>query len=152
MKEINQNAPVVARKGIWIDASPDQVWNVLSDINQWQVWNPDISFAEAPKFLIADQSFTWKSGGMKITSTIHTANPNRALGWTGKVMGVFAIHNWRLNDEKNGTRLVVEESMEGFLAGLMKKSFQKTLDKGMSRWLDFLKAEAESNYSLGKAG
>ena len=39
--------------------------------------------------------------------------------------------------------VIVIESMEGTLAKLLKKSFNKSLEKGMLHWLELLKAECE---------
>ena len=56
---------------------------------------------------------------------------------------MLAIHNWKLIALNGQTKVEVEESMEGFLAGLYKKSFNKSLETGMQKWLDLLKIESE---------
>ena len=58
--------------------------------------------------------------------------------------GVYAIHNWTLTETDGNTIVKVDESMEGILARLFRKSFNKNLEKGMQRWLDLLKLECES--------
>ena len=90
-----------------------------------------------------ETTFDWKTGGAKIHSTLHTVEPFKNLGWTGKAMGAFAIHNWILNEINGQTQVTVEESMEGFLVRLFKKSFQKSLENGMQKWLELLKRECE---------
>ena len=42
---INANAPVFQANGIFIQATPERVWAVLTDINQWPTWNSKISKA-----------------------------------------------------------------------------------------------------------
>jgi len=56
---------------------------------------------------------------------------------------MFAIHNWTLKEMNGQTEVIVDESMEGFLAVLFKKSFNRNLEKGMINWLTFLKQESE---------
>jgi hypothetical protein len=56
---------------------------------------------------------------------------------------MFAIHNWTLSELGRKTMVVVDESMEGFLAGLFKKSFNKRLEKSILKWLELLKQECE---------
>ena len=46
--------------------------------------------------------------------------------------------------ENNGRTIVlVEESMEGFIARLFKKMLSSNLEKGMQNWLALLKQECE---------
>ena len=56
---------------------------------------------------------------------------------------MYAIHNWTLTEVPGGTQVSVDETMEGFLAGLFKSSFNKNLASGMQRWLELLKTESE---------
>lgn len=145
MKPINTAAPVSCSHSILINAELLRVWNVLTDISQWTTWQNEISNVRLNDSLQAGTTFAWKTGGAKIHSIIHTVNPHSQFGWTGKTMGIFAIHNWTLSEENGKIRVHVEESMEGFLARLFKKSFQKNLKKGMHTWLDLLKRECENN-------
>jgi hypothetical protein len=59
-------------------------------------------------------------------------------------MGIFAIHNWSLFHKDGKTMVIVEESMEGFLAKVFRKSLTQNLETGMQKWLDFLKQKCES--------
>ena len=143
MKSINYNAPVKCNKTILINASPEKVWTALSRIDQWSNWQTDIKKPKLNGELKPDSTFAWNSGGAKIYSTLHTVDPFNRLGWTGKTFGMFAVHNWTITKENNQTQVVVDESMEGFLASIFKKAFNKNLDKGLQTWLDLLKKECE---------
>lgn len=90
-----------------------------------------------------NSTFAWKSGGVKIHSTLHIVDPFNHLGWKGKTFGILAIHHWTITKENNQTQVAVDESMEGFLANLFKKAFNKRLDKGLQTWLDLLNKECE---------
>ena len=59
-------------------------------------------------------------------------------------MGTRAIHVWRLEPDGDGTRVVTEESMEGWPVRLLKSFFQETLDKTLDAWLPALKTQAET--------
>jgi hypothetical protein len=64
--------------------------------------------------------FRWKAGPGTITSTIQRLEPQRLIGWTGKTLGIKAIHFWHL-DPRNGKTLVrTEESYEGLVAQLLR--------------------------------
>ena len=145
MKSINNNAPVKCSKTIVIDADSKRVWEVMTNINNWSIWQTGISSAKLNGVLKPATTFDWKTGGAKIHSTLHTFEPFKNFGWTGKTFGMFAIHNWTLNETNGQTIVSVDESMEGFLASLLKKSFNKNLQKGMELWLDLLKTACENN-------
>lgn len=143
MKNINEKAPVQCSKSISIDADLGKVWDVLTTIEKWSHWQSDISEVKLIGELKAESKFVWKSGGVKIQSTLHTVNPANQFGWTGKTFGMFAIHNWTLTEKNGKVKVEVSESMEGLLARLFKKSFNKNLETGMQKWLDLLKRECE---------
>ena len=143
MQNINNNAPVKCSKSITIDASAVKVWTVLTNINNWSSWQTDITKPTLNGELKPGSTFAWNSSGAKIHSTLHTVEPFQNIGWTGKTFGMLAIHNWALTEIKEQTKVSVDESMEGFLAKLFRKTFNNTLQKGMQRWLEFLKKECE---------
>lgn len=143
MKSINNNAPAKCSKTITINASSEKVWAVLTDIDNWTNWQTDLSKAKLNGHLKPETTFDWKTGGTKIHSTLHTFEPFKYFGWTGKAMGTFAIHNWVLTEINGQTEVYVEESMEGFVAKLLKKSLNKTIENGMQTWLELLKKECE---------
>ncbi|MBC7920618.1 MAG: SRPBCC family protein [Ferruginibacter sp.] len=139
----NPQAPVRCSRTIVIQAPAPHVWVILTDINHWAAWQTDITQPALNGQLQPAATFGWKTGGAKIQSILHTVQPNRYFGWTGKTFGLYAIHNWTLTEGKGTTQVSVDESMEGFLATIFKKSFNKNLEKGMDRWLQLLKAECE---------
>jgi hypothetical protein len=87
----------------------------LTNINQWASWQQDISAPYLQGKPSAGSIFTWKTGGAKITSMLHTVEPYCKFCWTGKTLGMFAIHNWTLRANGNQTEVVADESMQGLL-------------------------------------
>jgi len=143
MQSINNNAPVKCSKKITINASQQKVWAVITGINQWANWQKDITEPKLKGPLQVNTTFVWKTGGAKIHSTLHTVDPYSNFGWTGKTFGMYAIHNWTLTENNGQTTVTVNESMQGFLATLLAKSFNKNLQRGMQHWLEMLKTECE---------
>ena len=140
---INQEAPVVQTKEIIINSTPQRVWQVLTNIQNWDEWNERIKKPKLQGKQDVGSSFTWKTNGSKIKSTIHSFTPNKTLGWRGKAFGARAIHNWYLEPTENGTKVRVEESMEGWIIKLMKKKMNEKLADDMKYWLEQLKIECE---------
>ena len=144
MISINENAPVKAKESIQIDATPEKVWEILSDINNWDKWNSDIKHAKLNGELKAGTTFNWNNGGNKITSTLHTVTPFKEIGWSGKAFGAFAIHNFTIIADNGYTTVLIEESMEGLLMRLFKGYMQNTLKGSINKWLIQIKEVAEN--------
>jgi hypothetical protein len=138
-----QNAPVLSEDNIIIHADPAKVWQVLSDINHWPMLWKSVSQSELKGPLAPKTDFVWKADGMRIHSTLHTVVSASYLGWTGRTMGIRAVHNWTLKEVENGTEVQVAETMQGFLASLFKKALAKSLQKGMRKSLEQLKTACE---------
>ena len=140
----NPAAPVQTRQFIHINAPVERVWQVLSGIDQWATWQPDITAPHLNGPLQPGTTFDWKTSGLTIHSTLHTVVPGAAIGWSGPAFGSFAIHNWTLVPQADGsTEVQVAESMEGWLIRLLQPVFQQGLAASIQRWLAWLKQAAE---------
>ncbi|PSL49507.1 polyketide cyclase/dehydrase/lipid transport protein [Chitinophaga niastensis] len=142
---INHNAPVQQTKELFINAAPEKVWKILSNINGWGMWLPEVKKIKVNGDVKPGTSFKWTNGGTGISSVLHTVKPNEFIGWTGKAAGTYAVHNWILVAQNGGTLLRTEESMQGFVAFLFKGMLNKMLVNGMSDWLTKIKDQAEKN-------
>jgi uncharacterized protein YndB with AHSA1/START domain len=141
--KINEQATLIAHKEILIQAPPEAVWKIHTDINRWAQWHPAISMTHLAGPLAAGSVFQWKTGGLTLTSTLQVVEPNQQIGWTGKGMGTQASQLWRLQPHKDGTLLSTEESMQGWLVSLLKVLMPKFLDQSLDTWLQSLKRRAE---------
>jgi uncharacterized protein YndB with AHSA1/START domain len=141
--EVNRNAPVVAADEIEIAASPQTVWDVLTDLESWPRWNPDVKSMSMEGGLAKGSVFRWRAGPGTITSTIQDVRPPTLIAWTGTTFGIKAKHVYRIEPRGEATLVHTEESYEGLVARLLRGSLQKTLEKGLSDGLRYLKAETE---------
>lgn len=132
-KSINENAPVVEKQETFIPATPELVWEVISNINQWPEWQSDVTQAELFGELQEGATFKWKAGGIQFKSELHTVIEHHAIGWTGKTFGAKAIHNWYFEEKDGGTMVYVEESLQGLFPGLLKKRISENLREGMKK-------------------
>ena len=134
--DINHHAPVVAHDQIVIDASPQQVWAILTDIDAWPAWQPGVSKAELLGALQPGSVFRWRAQGLGITSTLQDVEPARRISWTGEMIGTHAKHVWTLTPQGTGTLVETTESFEGWLArplkGWMQRMLENTLRSGLA--------------------
>ena len=141
--EITRNAPATAEGERQIAADPRTVFAVISAIDQWPSWNPDVKSVSVEGPVQPGMVFRWKAGPSSLTSVLQVVDPPREIAWTGTTMGIKAVHVFRFQASGGGTLARSEESWEGLIASLLKGYSRKTLDKGIRSVLANLKTEAE---------
>ena len=140
---IQTNAPVQAHVETTIHAPRARVWALLTDVQAWPRWQPEITSTTSDRPLAANVRFKWKTGGMKIHSQVVAFAPQSELAWTGHAYTAKAVHVWKLSSLPDGqTRVTVDESMDGLLMAKLFSS--KQLEESDARWLAALKQAAES--------
>jgi uncharacterized protein YndB with AHSA1/START domain len=143
LQGINEEAPAVGTSEIEIAAPPATVWDVLTAIERWPSWNPDVKSMSMEGPFAEGSVFRWKAGPGTITSTIRRVEPPRLIAWTGTTLGIKAIHFYRLEPRDGKTFVRTEESYEGLVARLLRGPLRKTLDRALADGLRYLKNEAE---------
>ena len=86
---IHEDAPVITRLQIVIDAPVETVWKVFADVNNWSQWQKEISGSKIEGAFQAGTSFNWKTHGLTIRSTFHTVDINNKVGWSGCLKTAF---------------------------------------------------------------
>ena len=145
--KVNDKAPAVSSAEIEVAAEPELVWDVLTTIDDWPSWNPDVTSASLEGELTEGSRFRWKAGRATITSTLQRVERPRLIAWTGKTLGLSAIHVYRLEAHGAGTLVSTAESWEGPVARVFRKRMRETLSKAVEAGLGYLKAEAERRAS-----
>jgi uncharacterized protein YndB with AHSA1/START domain len=140
---INASAPVVSRREIEIPAPADAVWDVLTTFERWPSWLRDVKSMSIDGPVEPGTVFRWRAGPGTITSTIQLVDRPRRIAWTGRTLGIKAIHSWHFEARDAGTFVRTEESYEGIVATVLRGWLQKTLDRALVDGLQDLKAEVE---------
>ena len=107
----------------WIDAPPEAVWAVLTDLARYPEWNP--LFGEAAGELAVGQRITLRStreDGRRVTTRprVTAATPGEELRWTGRPAGIppgllAAAHSFTLKPGNGGTLVLQREEVRGFM-------------------------------------
>lgn len=140
---INDEAPVFASSEAEVSASLGLVWEVLTTIEQWPTWNPDVKSVSMSGRLTNGTQFRWKAGPATITSTLQHVEAPRRIAWTGTSFGIEAIHVYALEARDGVTLVRTEESYDGLVARIFRGRLQKSLEGSLESGLEHLKAEAE---------
>lgn len=122
-----------------IDASPEQVWTVLTDFPEYPIWNPfiyPVRGTPRPGTLL-EITLHPETGSVTYEATVVTAVPSRELSWTGQVLsaGIYAITiSFTIEPlQGNGARLEAHESGKGMapVSWLVGGDIQRGLDQMM---------------------
>jgi uncharacterized membrane protein len=140
---IDERAPVFGRSEIEIAATPDVVWEILTAVDKWPGWNPDVKSVSVQDSIDEGATFRWKAGAGTITSTIEQLEPPHRILWTGSSLGIRARHLHTLERRNRSTVVRTEESFEGPVARLFGRWLQKTLDTTLRSELRHLRTESE---------
>ena len=135
------------RTEITIQATPEKVWNILTNLNAYPAWNPFITSItgkaeKGSKLTVKIKPTDGKA--MTFKPTVLTAKKNQELSWLGSLFfkGLFdGEHKFELIDHGNGTLTFVQsEKFKGILVGIF--NMEKT-ESGFNAMNRKLKAEAE---------
>jgi uncharacterized protein YndB with AHSA1/START domain len=146
---IAAEAPVVSAHEVVIDAPIERVWELLTAVDRWPEWNPDVKSVSLDGPVERGSSFRWKAGPGTITSRVEHVEPPRVVAWSGRTLGIRAVHVWRLESRDGGTLARTEESYDGLVARVLRRSLQKMLDTSLADGASYLKAEAERTPAVG---
>lgn len=109
LTEINPNADIVAETQLEIDAAPEAVWAVLTDVDSWTQWLPEFASARLDGPLQPGTTLHWQPQGQTVRSLLVIVEPNKRLIWNGSG---GAVHVWELTPSGDRTLLRNAESIE----------------------------------------
>ncbi|HET9672197.1 MAG TPA: SRPBCC family protein [Actinomycetota bacterium] len=141
--DADRSAPVFSEGSIDVAASPEVVWDTLADFERWPSWSPGVGSVSLEGPVAEGTTFRWKAGATRLVSVLGLVDRPRGIGWTGRAMGVRAIHVWRFAPIDGGSRVTMEESFDGPVAKLFRSRLRRRLDGTTAAGLRALKDTAE---------
>jgi uncharacterized protein YndB with AHSA1/START domain len=147
--DINLDAPVIVELEITIDASPEDVWRLHTDIDTWPTWNTDISTAKLRSPLAVGRTFDWETHGLVIASTIAEIIPGHRIVWGGPAHGIDGVHVWTFEPVDGGVLIRTRESWAGAPIEADPDGMRAALDGSLRGWLAALKKTAELTKTAG---
>lgn len=135
---------------IEIDAAPETVWAILTDLTAYPDWNPFITSAEGTVGVgerLVNRLEPPGGKAMTFKPTVTEVDDGRVLEWLGRlgVPGVFdGRHRFEVVPDGDGTRLVHSEHFTGVLVPFMKKSLDTNTVAGFEAMNTALKSRAEA--------
>ena len=142
--QIDPKSAAIAESRILINAPLQRVWQLQTNIDRWRDWNPAVTRSQLEGPLVVGSVFRWKSAGTSIVSTLAQVEPMQALAWTGRSLGIRAVHTWTFERQGKAVSVVTRESFDGWLPRLLPGSSRGLLDASLRAWLKNLKQAAEA--------
>ncbi|MFF7885106.1 SRPBCC family protein [Streptomyces sp. NPDC020794] len=126
-----------------IDAPLERVWDLHTDIDAWPSWNADVDQAKLDGPLLPGTSFSWRTHGLDITSTVREIVPGERLVWGGPAGGIEGVHVWTFEQTGGQVTVHTEESWSGAPVDAAATELGVALHESLATWLAALKARAE---------
>ena len=135
---------------IEIDAPPNKVWEVLTDLDAYGHWNPFVTSATGT--VAAGERLLNRMeppGGRAMTfkPVVTEVTEGEVFEWTGRlgVPGLFdGRHRFELHETGSGTRLVQDEYFTGILVRLLRKDLDDKTIRGFRAMNEALKQRCEA--------
>jgi len=138
------------RTEITINATPDKVWAILTDFNNYPNWNPFVTSITGEAKVgnkINVRIEPPEAGANSFKPTVTAFETNRKFSWLGVVLfrGILdGEHKFELTDNQNGTTTLVQsENFIGILVPFFKKMLDNNTRRGFESMNNKLKELAE---------
>lgn len=122
---------IVLATTIDIDATPDEVWEVLSDLSAYGEWSNFSRIDGVPEL---GEKLKMRMPGFWFSSMVTAVTPGRELQWSATIItaGLFlGEHNFTLvRTEAGGTRVHNTETFSGALTKPFEGLFAKSHNEG----------------------
>lgn len=134
-----------------INARPERVWAILTDVGSYEQWNPFIVAAMGEVKVGAKLRNRMQPPGARATTfkpTVTEVDPPRTFEWLGRagVPGIFdGRHRFELTPSDAGTHLTHSEEFSGVLVRPMRSYLNGKTLRGFEAMNQAVKALAESS-------
>lgn len=106
---------------IGVDASPEQVFTAMIDVERWPVWNQAmirVSLLDPPPLRVGSQVRIRQPRLPAVTWTVSAVVPGRSFSWTASSAGVTSTAQHEVLPREGGCRVRLELRQSGSLAPL----------------------------------
>ena len=136
---------------IEISAPPAVVWNIITDINNWQEWSPTINASQGDSKVGEILNITMMSeeegkDGPKYKPQIIRLDEPNYFHWSAHMMAGFIFTNDKiieLKETSSGTTVTHTETFKGILAVLLRGQMEKGVPPMLNSMNEALKNIAE---------
>ncbi|MCL5048269.1 MAG: SRPBCC family protein [Firmicutes bacterium] len=142
--EIETNAVITVSRQVQVASSPEAIWGLLINFAKWPDWNSKVTKIKVYGENCPGTVIRWKIDHVKIKSVLQSVVPCKKLSWSGKAIGIKAIHTYQLKEANYATLVESTVHWSGILPKLLTRHMKKRLEESVSYGLESLcRASAE---------
>lgn len=116
---MNKRAPLRFYSELYVNASPEAVWNLFSNVATWSTWSPiclecrlagrdQLEPGCTLQMRLKILGFTFK-----VQADVIAVNPPTQITWRGQKLGITSIHTYRFQPREGGAMMSNEETFYG---------------------------------------
>jgi hypothetical protein len=151
MRHLVEELSVIIEAEVTIQAPLPVVWNVFSQLDDWEKWNTACNSCRftAGEELAAGACFTFVVKPIifpvRVEPRVVSCDPGREVTWEGARLGIHAVHTWRFRETPGGVVLKSVETFKGpllvlgYLVGVPRRLHRLT-----EQMLDQIRRQAET--------
>ncbi|MCC5841491.1 MAG: SRPBCC domain-containing protein [Opitutales bacterium] len=135
-----------------IAAPPEAVWDILTDVQAWPEWYvgaTDLAVRSPDQLMGPDVVVSWRTMGLKFDSEVREWEPPTRFAWESRKSVIQGYHAWLIVPTETGSRLITDESFNGFLAYMQRTFIPNKLHGLHQIFLEELKIKAEAQVAAG---
>ena len=134
-------------QSIHIEAPPEAIWQVFTDVPAWPAWTPTALEAEllddAP-FGLGKQARLKLKGGGTGTWTVTQVEPYRYFAWENDYRGVHTLAGHRIEPDGSGANVTLSLETSGLMATLFAPMIARVARENLPAEAAGLKRRCES--------
>ena len=123
----------------------NSVWSVLTDFQNWPVWNKKVTKMRLNGQLALSGEIHWKRWGVPVVSFIQSVEPTQHIKWAWRSLGMRAIRVWSVIPAKDGVIVHTEQIYAGLLAAIFAPLMRLAVKHSLNDELSYLKHECEAH-------
>jgi uncharacterized protein YndB with AHSA1/START domain len=117
---------------ISIDAPPERVWGIMTDVERWPEWTATVAKAkrvDAGDFRVGSKARLKQPRVPTMTWTVSALEDGRSFEWTARAPGVRSVAGHLIQQEGTGSRVTLWVEQNGLVVKLMDGRFAKMADE-----------------------
>ena len=138
--------PLSFSKSIDIDAAPDAVLAVMSDVERWPEWTPSVTSItrlDAGPFMVGSRARIRQPKLPPALWTVSAIEPGRSFTWISKGPGILVTAHHSIDPHAGGSRVTLSIRYEGLLAKLVAWMTSDINERYLAMEANGLKARCE---------
>jgi len=138
--------PLSFSKSIDINAAPDAVLAVMSDVERWPEWTASVTSIkrlDAGPFVIGSRASIRQPKLPPALWTVSAIEPRRSFTWISKGPGILVTAHHSIDPRASGSRVTLSIRYEGLLAKLVAWMTKDINERYLAMEANGLKARCE---------